>query len=390
MKGRVKTYLNIRTTPEILPNNNINNAFLIPGDIIEIAATVTGEKYKGNSTWYRLTDGSFVWSGGMLSVGSDAVAIQPVAFAIKPGAPILFDAAKMSWGFASPDGIDLINTFNSLNLRGQNVKVAVLDSGINTAIKDIMDAVENKLLDMKSFIPGESIEDEIGHGTNCASIIVSRGINKFGVAPECKLVVAKIESKNTGKTAATTLAALKWACEERGADIISLSFSFPSVSDTPTTPEEQAIADYLQKMHLQKNKLFVASIGNLGENAKPFNAFPANYPGCISIGAYGAERKIWSGSSWNNKLSFVVPGVDLKGYDLSANTVVLPPATSYACPFAAGILANLVGHFKTTGATFIATDFINKLAYDAAPEDAPLKYGKGIINPLLSFKNLKG
>lgn len=388
MKGRVKTYLNIRSTPEILPNNNINNAFLMPGDIIEITATVTGENYKGNHTWYRMTDGGFVWSGGLLSVGSDAPVIQPVAFIVKPGAPILFDTAKMSWGYTRPDGIDLISIWNSLNLRGQNVKVAVLDSGINTAIKDVFDAVENKLLDIKSFIPGETIEDDIGHGTNCASIIVSRGINMFGAAPECKLIVAKIESKNTGKNAATTLEALKWACEERGADIISLSFSFPSVSDTPSSPEEKAIADYLLKMHLEKNKIFVASIGNLGESARPFNAFPANYPGCISIGACGAGRKIWCGSSWNNKLSFVVPGVDLKGYDLAGNVVVLPPATSYACPFAAGILASLVGHFKATGAIFKAKDFISKLAYDAPPEDAPLKYGKGIINPLLSFKNL--
>ena len=390
MKGRVKTYLNIRATPEILLNNNINNAFLRPGDVIEIAATIIGETYKGNNTWYRMMDGGYVWSGGMLSVGIEAAVILPAVVAAKPGQPIQFDAAKMSWGYTLPGGIDLIACWNQHNLRGQNVRVAVLDSGINTAIKDLMDAVENKLLDMKSFIAGETIDDDIGHGTNCASIIVSRGMNLFGAAPECKLIVAKIESKTTGKTPATTLAALKWVCEERGADIISLSFSFPSISEVPPSPEEKAIADYILKMHLEKNKLFVASIGNLGENAKPFNAFPANYPGCISIGAYGAERKIWSGSSWNKRLYFAVPGVDLKGYGLAQNPVLLPPATSYACPFAAGILANLLSHFKATPTTFSATEFISKLAFDTPPEDAPLQYGKGIINPIQSLKNLKG
>ncbi|MEO6732667.1 MAG: S8/S53 family peptidase [Ferruginibacter sp.] len=389
MKARVKTYVNIRTgSPQILPFNNIDNAYLSPGEIVDIAATVIGDKYKGNDKWYRLEGGGFVWSGSMVSDTIEMQTVLPTAVVRKLLSPQKFDPIKMSWAFAGPDGIDLISFWNEHNLMGQNVTVAVLDSGINTQVLDVFDAVENKQLDCKSFIPNESIQDDLGHGTNCASIIASRGGNLFGVSPACKLVVAKIESKSVGKASAITLAALKWACEERNADIISLSFSFPSISDAPGTPEEKAVADYILKMHNEKNKLFVASIGNLGQNAIDFNAFPANYPGCISIGAFGAGKKIWNGSSWNKKLSFVVPGVDLKGYGLTGTVDNLQPATSYACPFAAGILANLIGHFKTNHQPFKASEFINKLVFDIAPEDAPLKYGKGIINPIESFKNL--
>ena len=68
MKATVNTYLNIRTgTPEILPNNNLGNRYYCPGDVIDIAEVVAGQVYKGNSIWYKLQDGSFVWSGGVLS-----------------------------------------------------------------------------------------------------------------------------------------------------------------------------------------------------------------------------------------------------------------------------------------------------------------------------------
>jgi lysozyme len=72
MKARVSTFLNIRTgSPEVLPNNN--PGFFKPGDVITVTSKVIGQTVKGNNAWYKLEDGSFVWSGGISAIEEDIV-----------------------------------------------------------------------------------------------------------------------------------------------------------------------------------------------------------------------------------------------------------------------------------------------------------------------------
>ena len=67
MKARVTKYLNIRSgSPEVLPGNN--PGFFSPGEVIEITEKIIGQNVKGNNVWYKLDDGGFVWSGGIVSV----------------------------------------------------------------------------------------------------------------------------------------------------------------------------------------------------------------------------------------------------------------------------------------------------------------------------------
>ena len=72
MKARVIKYLNIRSgLPEVLPDNN--PGFFSPGDVIDITGKVIGQPVKGNNVWYKLDDGGFVWSGGIVSVTENPV-----------------------------------------------------------------------------------------------------------------------------------------------------------------------------------------------------------------------------------------------------------------------------------------------------------------------------
>ena len=64
MKALVKTYLNIRTDRPAIELNN-NPGYYNPGEEIEVLDTVIGQRYKGNSIWYRLANNAFVWSGGI-------------------------------------------------------------------------------------------------------------------------------------------------------------------------------------------------------------------------------------------------------------------------------------------------------------------------------------
>ena len=218
--------------------------------------------------WYRDRDGYFYWGGGLTEV-TERLRIP-------------YDEQKMGWHFRGPDGIDVLNLWNNHGLYGQNVRVAVIDSGISTSITDIMNAVKDRNLDMKSFVAGEGIEDDTGHGTQCASIIASRGMQLYGAAPQCELIVAKVRSLQKAQNSQVVLAALQWACDERNADIVSMSFNGKK--------EDKPIADFIADHFTNMNKLFIASVGNIGALGKDLPAYPANYEGCISIGAYGHGR----------------------------------------------------------------------------------------------------
>jgi subtilisin family serine protease len=337
--------------------------------------------------WIKDRDGYYYWREGL----AGSFLLSRSSFSIPDQATIDFDESKMSWAFSPSEGVDVISLWNTEKLFGQNVRVAVLDSGINSTIPDLVNSIEDRENDLKSFVNNESVEDDFGHGTSCASIISSQGINLYGVSPKIKLIIGKIYSNNAGQTPEILLAALQWACEDRKADIISMSFSFPYVkTDTNDVPiKYKQVADYIKMMSSTQNKLFLSSIGNLGEDAKDFGIFPANAEGCISVGAHGHDKLAWSGSSWNSKISFLAPGVDLKGYNLSGQKIVLQAATSFACPFAVAVIANLLSYYKTKDIPYSSTEFIGKLVFDSPPVDNPFQYGRGVLNPIETFKKIR-
>lgn len=60
--GQVITNVNIRNAPTI-------NSFIIQlartGQSVNVVGAINGESFKGNAVWYKLADGSYVWSGAI-------------------------------------------------------------------------------------------------------------------------------------------------------------------------------------------------------------------------------------------------------------------------------------------------------------------------------------
>ncbi|WP_424863333.1 S8 family serine peptidase [Streptomyces sp. MMS24-I29] len=94
---------------------------------------------------------------------------------------------------------------------GKGTKVAVLDTGIDAGHPDIKD----RILDAKSFVPGEEVVDRNGHGTHVASTIAgsgaaSQGANK-GVAPGTGLIVGKVLGDEGFGADSGIIEAMEWA-----------------------------------------------------------------------------------------------------------------------------------------------------------------------------------
>jgi subtilisin family serine protease len=88
--------------------------------------------------------------------------------------------------------IDFINSGRAraiYNVDGSGLSVAVLDTGIRSDHQDF----EGKVLETLNFTHADNADDNNGHGTHVAGIIVANGVHK-GIAPGASVVSLKILS----------------------------------------------------------------------------------------------------------------------------------------------------------------------------------------------------
>ena len=80
--------------------------------------------------------------------------------------------------------------------QGEGVKVAVLDTGIDSDHPDLAEAIVGG----RDFT-GDGIEDVNGHGTHCAGIVGARmnDIGFIGVAPKADLLIGKVIGSASGR-----------------------------------------------------------------------------------------------------------------------------------------------------------------------------------------------
>lgn len=155
MKGIVNCNLNVRSDWPGLNAPNPN--FLRSGNEVDIEHIVEGEDVErnGNTKWYRLSNGAFVWSGGVDVQESPAIHSFTVNYttAIQTVIPL-------------PDSL------------GEGVVIAIVDTGI---------CKHSALLSVEN--PSDKIEHR--HGTNMAGVMGSTSIQVKGLATKSKLVSFK-------------------------------------------------------------------------------------------------------------------------------------------------------------------------------------------------------
>lgn len=161
MKARVNTFLNIRTgTPEILPNNNPLDKYYSPGDVIEVVEIVNGQEYKGNSIWFKLDTGVFVWSGGIDDNPKTGAAA--LAYTNAEIAKLALEQNLQYLKIKFPNILSISDTVYDFDNTESHVIVLYLDD--NNA-SELPDKLEVKMPDgMIRTIPTEIIKD-VGSGS---------------------------------------------------------------------------------------------------------------------------------------------------------------------------------------------------------------------------------
>ncbi|MFI9628312.1 S8 family serine peptidase [Streptomyces sp. NPDC052042] len=218
---------------------------------------------------------------------------------------------------------------------GKGTKVAVLDTGIDADHPDVKDRV----LDAKSFVPGEEVDDKHGHGTHVASTIAgsgaaSQGAEK-GVAPGADLIIGKVLGDGGTGDDSGIIAAMEWAKAE-GADVVSMSLG-SSVPDDGTDPMSQAV----DALSADGGPLFVIAAGN---------AYGAG-----TIGSPGSAQKaltVAAVDKKDNRADFSSMGPLVRSHglkpDLSAPGVSINAAASQSVPGIDGMYRSMSGTSMAT------------------------------------------
>lgn len=208
-------------------------------------------------------------------------------------------------GAIAPDESSVLNNVSplqSLGLDGNGMKVAVIDSGVDTDHVDL----QSLLVGQQCFCSnsngiggccpnGQAVqsgagaaEDGHGHGTNVTGIIVGQGnVAPRGAVPATELVVVRVLDNNNGFCCSSdVVAAMDWvAANHPDVDAVNLSVGtgslFPGNCDSSTS--------FTQAMSVAVNNLIAngavvtSSSGNQG-NSNNMSA-PACVQNAVSVGA---------------------------------------------------------------------------------------------------------
>src|SRR5829696_5380554 len=235
----------------------------------------------------------------------------------------------------------------SAGLTGKGVKVAVLDTGIDTTHPDL---AGGKVVAEANFSEADSTTDHYGHGTHVASIVAGTGArsggDRKGVAFEASLLNGKVLDDFGFGTDSGIIAGMEWAARQK-ARVVNMSLGgFPTDG---TDPMSQAIT----RLTARYRTLFVVAAGNSGPGEQTVEN-PGVATAALTVGAVDAEDQLADFSSrgprfgdYAMKPDITAPGVDITAAR-AAGTALGDPVnqwytrltgTSMATPHVAGAAA---------------------------------------------------
>lgn len=285
-------------------------------------------------------------------------------------------------------GMDAINAPEAWNAGyyGSNVKVFILDSGIDAEHPDLASNLNTDL--SASFVPNEDWNIQPGfyfnHGTHVAGIIAAadnqRGV--IGVAPKAEIVAVKVLSEYSGSGSFSGINAGIVYAANNGADVINMSLGATLNKDGKFYDEdgnfvEKIPSKYIQEIiHAQQRAIdyaykkgvtIVTSAGNSAMNADGNGStivLPADLNNVISVSATAPLNWALDASTnldlmasysnyGNSLIDIAAPGGDFDSpysiwyYDMVLSTIsegyTWTAGTSMASPHVAGVAALIIG-----------------------------------------------
>jgi subtilisin family serine protease len=238
-----------------------------------------------------------------------------------------------------------MNTTNawSISKGSPTIQILVFETGIQQDHPDINQQAGRDFTTgaINGILGGGPTNACDNHGTavaGCITGIINNSIGTVGVAPDCKVISAKVGTAITpcngswqGQTS-WTVNAINWGIAN-GVRVTNNSNDYGTASTAMTNAYVAA---------RNAGVINFASSGNSGNTSI---GFPARSNGVVAVGASNRSGQKASFSSYGSKLSFVAAGQSIyttdrtgsNGYGSGDYTTI--DGTSFSSPYAAGVAA---------------------------------------------------
>lgn len=245
---------------------------------------------------------------------------------------------------------------------GKNVKVAVMDSGI--------DAGNVKVKGYRNFVQEDALvptyfEDLSGHGTSIAGVIND-------IAPESQIYSVKVMNSQNIASLSDVVMGIYW-CIENDIDIINMSFG----TNVKSEILQKAIRDASNA-----GILLIAAAGNNGNNGGV--EYPAAFDEVMAVGAVDSLAQKTQESAVGEEIDLVAPGQQIVSEGLFGMDIVTG-GTSMAVPHVAAVAAVIWS--KDTKRT---SEFVRCLLEQSANSFPDIEaYGEGLLDLEYALENYK-
>ena len=260
------------------------------------------------------------------------------------------------WGLFDTHGISAPAAWDAA-LDAEDVVVAVIDTGVNTAHPDLAgriwtnpDEIADNGIDDDGngyiddingwdFVEDDAVpNDPNGHGTHVSGTIAAVRNNETGiagVADNARIMALRFLNANGSGYISDALVALEYAVDNN-APISNNSWGGGGYSSAFSDMLDQAASN---------GHVFVAAAGNSAQDIDAYVSYPAGYshPNILSVAAHGPTGVLASFSNYGiTSVDISAPGVSILS-SVSSSGYAYYSGTSMAAPHAAGVAAMLLG-----------------------------------------------
>ncbi|MFZ4807920.1 MAG: S8 family serine peptidase [Hyphomicrobiaceae bacterium] len=272
----------------------------------------------------------------LLGSGADAptVAINnvyhPIRSANEGGAAAAATPAVPGAGCSSSRcyGATAINWQPALSSCARNVRVGVIDTGIDTAHPTFA----RRSVHVGNVHDGTRRLPVSSHGTGVLALMAGDPASSTpGLIPDAEFYTADIFYADANGAPVSDTAHLLRALEFMdvwNVRVINLSLA---------GPRDDLVEKAVEKL-AKKGVLMVAAAGNEGPGSAP--AYPAAYPQVIAVTAVNRDKRAYRQANQGNYIDMAAPGVDI-WTALPKGSQGMLSGTSLAAPFVASVVASV-------------------------------------------------
>ncbi|WP_280771192.1 S8 family peptidase [Salipaludibacillus daqingensis] len=279
---------------------------------------------------------------------------------------------EVPWGIPHVQG----TAAQDQGFTGENVKVAILDTGVDNTHEDLAANVKGGHSVFDDADNSDPYFDANGHGTHVAGTVgaVDNDLGVIGVAHEADLYAVKVLNNDGSGTLAGIAEGIEWSINN-DMDIINMSLGGSQGS---------TILEDFSDLAYDEGVLVVAAAGNSGNRGGNNDTvgYPANYDSVIAVAAVDENNNRATFSSTGPAVELSAPGVDTLSTTPGDNYASFN-GTSMASPHVAGVAAQIL-----QAKPDLSNVELRALLQETAQElGSSHQYGHGLVQSLDAIEN---